>query len=154
RQEPDQGKHATRSGEQREPHDPHREERDLLRRGHRARGGGRRDRRRDRRRGTRDRERDVPRRPDRGWAPGRGRRQGGGGFDSLLRLAGGARARGGARETVRIALWRVGRSDAAVPVYATAGAAGCDLAAAIDEPLAIGPLERVLVPTGIAIALP
>jgi dUTP diphosphatase len=61
---------------------------------------------------------------------------------------------GGARETVRIALWRVGRSDAAVPVYATAGAAGCDLAAAIDEPLVIGPLERVLVPTGIAIALP
>lgn len=61
---------------------------------------------------------------------------------------------GGARETVQIPLWRVGRVDAALPVYMTAGAAGCDLGAAIDEPLEIGPLGRALVPTGIAIALP
>src|SRR5262249_19806193 len=36
----------------------------------------------------------------------------------------------------------------------TPGAAGCDLSAAIAAPLCLAPLERALVPTGIAIALP
>lgn len=40
------------------------------------------------------------------------------------------------------------------PVYATAGAAGCDLSAAIDAPVTLKPLERKLIPTGFAIALP
>ena len=40
------------------------------------------------------------------------------------------------------------------PAYATAGAAGIDLAAALDEPLKLNPENRALVPTGIAIALP
>ena len=40
------------------------------------------------------------------------------------------------------------------PAYATAGAAGIDLAAAVDEPLTLNPENRALVPTGIAIALP
>ena len=58
-----------------------------------------------------------------------------------------------ARETIRIALWRV-RGSGAVPVYMTEGAAGCDLSAALETPVRLGPLERELIPTGIAIALP
>ena len=41
-----------------------------------------------------------------------------------------------------------------LPAYATAAAAGVDLAAAIDAPLILGPGERKDVPTGIALALP
>ena len=41
-----------------------------------------------------------------------------------------------------------------LPAYATAGSAGCDLRAAVHEPLVVAPMARVLVPTGFAIALP
>jgi dUTP pyrophosphatase len=41
-----------------------------------------------------------------------------------------------------------------LPSYATAGAAGMDLLAAIDQPVIIAPAGRALIPTGIAIALP
>ena len=44
--------------------------------------------------------------------------------------------------------------DAVIPQYATTGSAGMDLHACLDEPLTIAPLERVKVPTGLAIALP
>ena len=40
------------------------------------------------------------------------------------------------------------------PAYATAGAAGMDLRACLDEPLTLKPGDRVGVPTGFAIALP
>ncbi|MDI6709373.1 MAG: dUTP diphosphatase [Bacillota bacterium] len=40
------------------------------------------------------------------------------------------------------------------PAYATAGAAGMDLAACLESPLTLGPGERELVPTGLAIELP
>ena len=40
------------------------------------------------------------------------------------------------------------------PRYASAGAAGIDLVAAIDKTLKLSPENRALVPTGIAIALP
>lgn len=43
---------------------------------------------------------------------------------------------------------------ASLPRYATDGAAGLDLAAALDAPLTIPRGEWVAVPTGIAIALP
>ncbi|MDD6320019.1 MAG: dUTP diphosphatase [Oscillospiraceae bacterium] len=43
---------------------------------------------------------------------------------------------------------------AQVPVYATPGAAAADLRAAIEQPLTLAPMERVLVPTGLAIELP
>ena len=43
---------------------------------------------------------------------------------------------------------------AKLPVYATPGAAAADLCALLDEPLTIAPMERVLVPTGLAIELP
>jgi len=41
-----------------------------------------------------------------------------------------------------------------LPAYATLAAAGMDLAAAVTEDLLLRPGQRVLVPTGIAIALP
>lgn len=41
-----------------------------------------------------------------------------------------------------------------LPAYATAGAAGMDLIAAVAAPLTIPPGGRVLVPTGLRIALP
>ncbi|WP_421995417.1 dUTP diphosphatase [Reyranella sp.] len=44
--------------------------------------------------------------------------------------------------------------DLDLPAYATAAAAGADLLAAIEGEIVLGPLERQIVPTGIAIALP
>ncbi len=41
-----------------------------------------------------------------------------------------------------------------LPSYATAGAAGMDLLAAIVEPVTIAPGGRALIPTGLAVALP
>lgn len=41
-----------------------------------------------------------------------------------------------------------------LPAYATPGAAGCDLRAAVSEPLVLVPGARALVPTGIAVAIP
>ncbi len=40
------------------------------------------------------------------------------------------------------------------PAYATAGAAGVDLAASLKESLVVSPRERVLVPTGLAVDIP
>jgi dUTP pyrophosphatase len=41
-----------------------------------------------------------------------------------------------------------------LPTYATAGSAGMDLWAAVDEPIVLEPGERALIPTGLRIALP
>lgn len=41
-----------------------------------------------------------------------------------------------------------------LPAYQTAGAAGMDLLADVVEPIALRPGERVLIPTGIAVAIP
>jgi dUTP pyrophosphatase len=41
-----------------------------------------------------------------------------------------------------------------LPTYATAGAAGMDLLAAVDAPVVVPPLARALIPTGLAVALP
>ena len=46
------------------------------------------------------------------------------------------------------------RTDAIVPRYMTAQAAGLDLCAAIDTPIIIQPGERVAISTGLAFALP
>jgi dUTP pyrophosphatase len=43
---------------------------------------------------------------------------------------------------------------AQAPAYATAGAAGMDLAAALEQPITIAPAAYALVPCGFAIALP
>lgn len=58
------------------------------------------------------------------------------------------------REAVRVVIWRVRGGDLPLPAYMTSGAAGCDLAADLESPITLRPLERQLVPTGIAIALP
>jgi dUTP pyrophosphatase len=44
--------------------------------------------------------------------------------------------------------------DLPLPAYATDGAAGMDLVAAVDKPMVVAPGQRVLIPTGLAIALP
>jgi dUTP pyrophosphatase len=41
-----------------------------------------------------------------------------------------------------------------LPTYATAGAAGLVLLAAVDAPVVVPPLGRALIPTGLAVALP
>ena len=41
-----------------------------------------------------------------------------------------------------------------LPAYATSGAAGMDLLAAVDGPVSIAPGGRALIPTGLAVALP
>lgn len=57
--------------------------------------------------------------------------------------------------SVTIAIRRLPHgADLPLPAYATPGAAGMDLLAAVTEPLEIGPGGRALVPTGIAVALP
>jgi dUTP pyrophosphatase len=47
-----------------------------------------------------------------------------------------------------------GAGDLPLPAYATAQAAGLDLLAALDSDLALAPMERALVPTGLALELP
>lgn len=46
------------------------------------------------------------------------------------------------------------RKDLNLPNYETQHAAGMDLAAAIDKPVTLKPLERRLVPAGIAVEIP
>ena len=41
-----------------------------------------------------------------------------------------------------------------LPKYETSGSAGMDVRANIEEPIILGSLERVLVPTGLKIAIP
>jgi dUTP pyrophosphatase len=46
------------------------------------------------------------------------------------------------------------RADAVVPRYMTAGAAGLDLSAALDQPIEIAAGKRAAIQTGLAIKLP
>jgi dUTP pyrophosphatase len=48
----------------------------------------------------------------------------------------------------------INRSKHALPAYETEQSAGMDMRANLDEAIALGPLERALVPTGLFIALP
>ena len=54
-------------------------------------------------------------------------------------------------EVVRV---RPGAAPLDLPRYMSPGAAGLDLLADVDDEVSLAPGERVLVPTGIAIALP
>jgi len=57
----------------------------------------------------------------------------------------------------RVAVMRLAHGQGlALPAYETAGAAGCDLRAAIDAaaPFVLAPGDRAMVPTGLSIALP
>ncbi|MEO5928823.1 MAG: dUTP diphosphatase [Candidatus Kapaibacterium sp.] len=56
--------------------------------------------------------------------------------------------------SVDISRVRDGFDDLPLPTYATGGAAGMDLRAAIDVPIVLEPGDRASVPTGLAIALP
>ena len=56
--------------------------------------------------------------------------------------------------TVPILRVREGFDALPLPTYATAGAAGMDLRAAVANPVTIQPMERAAIPTGVAIALP
>lgn len=59
-------------------------------------------------------------------------------------------------EEVSIQIKRIVRDGSTVtlPMYMTKGSAGMDLCAALVEEIVLASLERVLVPTGIALALP
>ncbi|MQA65003.1 MAG: dUTP diphosphatase [Alphaproteobacteria bacterium] len=64
-------------------------------------------------------------------------------------------ATSGATTEVEVALTRLAHGRGlALPAYATAGAAGLDLPAAVDRDVVIAPGGRALIPTGYAIALP
>ncbi len=57
--------------------------------------------------------------------------------------------------SVTIQVRRLPHSDGLpLPAYATPGAAGMDLLAAVAAPVTIGPGKRALIPTGLAVALP
>jgi dUTP diphosphatase len=59
-------------------------------------------------------------------------------------------------EEIRIQIKRVRPSSKEVPlpVYMTEGSAGMDLCADLEGELPLAPMERALIPTGVAIALP
>ncbi len=46
------------------------------------------------------------------------------------------------------------REDAKIPIYMTPNSAGADIFACIDSPILLKPLERQLIPTGIALSIP
>ena len=56
-------------------------------------------------------------------------------------------------QKVTLKVKRLGHNEN-LPSYATNGAAGMDLTAAIAEPILLNPLDRKLVPTGLVIELP
>ena len=55
---------------------------------------------------------------------------------------------------VQITRVRDGRAAVPLPRYMTEGSAGLDLAAAVEDEVVLAPLERALIPTGFALALP
>lgn len=57
-------------------------------------------------------------------------------------------------EPLRIRVQRVGDVAVPLPRYQTGGAAGMDLHAALAVPLRLPPLGRMMVPTGLALAIP
>lgn len=48
----------------------------------------------------------------------------------------------------------INQSAFELPAYATEGAAGLDIRANISEPIVLTPLERLLIPTGLFVAIP
>jgi dUTP pyrophosphatase len=58
------------------------------------------------------------------------------------------------RDRPLLRIHRLREEAGALPRYASAGAAGLDLQAALLEPITLQPGERVAVPTGLSLALP
>ena len=68
---------------------------------------------------------------------------------------GDARGAGPDVPVLRVAIRRLpGARDLPLPSYATAGAAGLDVCAALDADLVVEPGARALVPSGFALAIP
>ena len=59
-----------------------------------------------------------------------------------------------AEEVIMEVMRDPGAEDVALPAYASAGAAGMDVRAAVTEPLTIAPGKIALVPTGLRVAVP
>lgn len=55
---------------------------------------------------------------------------------------------------VRVRIRRVGSVEAALPCYATEGAAGMDLCAAVAAPVEMAPGQRMAIPTGFELEIP
>lgn len=55
---------------------------------------------------------------------------------------------------MKIKITKVRENDLLLPSYATSGSAGMDLVADIQEQIVLKPHQQILVPTGIAFALP
>ncbi len=56
--------------------------------------------------------------------------------------------------TLSVPVAKVGPIDVPLPRYQSAHAAGMDLQAAIAEPVTLRSLERAIIPTGLALAIP
>jgi dUTP pyrophosphatase len=73
----------------------------------------------------------------------------------MPRLPESDRARHNGRMSIPVQVRRLSHGEGLpLPSYATAGAAGMDLIAAVQDPVVVGPGERTLIPTGLTIALP
>jgi len=53
-----------------------------------------------------------------------------------------------------IAVKIINESNNPLPSYATAGAAGMDIRAFVEEPIRLQPLQRALIPTGLFVEIP
>ena len=58
------------------------------------------------------------------------------------------------KHEVTVRVRRTGPVRVGLPEYRTAGAAGLDLEAALEEPMMLAPGERRLVPTGLVLEIP
>lgn len=58
------------------------------------------------------------------------------------------------QQAVPVGVFRLPHAPMELPAYKTPYAAGMDVAAAIEAPLTLQPLERVLVPTGLIVQIP
>ena len=57
------------------------------------------------------------------------------------------------RDSVSLQIKKL-RDDVVLPKYMSEAASGMDLSAVLDAPIDIKPQERILIPTGIAVAIP
>lgn len=57
-------------------------------------------------------------------------------------------------ESIQVRVRRVGPVEVPLPRYHSEHAAGMDLQAALTDPVTLGSLERVTIPTGLAVAIP
>lgn len=53
-----------------------------------------------------------------------------------------------------VAFKKLTERDIQLPSYATDGAAGMDICACLDAPVTLAPMQRALIPTGLAISVP